>query len=110
MPQRRIASAIAAASIASRVTSASNGTHSDACALASKPQYRCSTVTDAFTGALPGANNDRNLVFKPHSNAPLAAPGPASLSMNRATTVSLIYTFGQPLRDFGEPHTRALVR
>jgi hypothetical protein len=40
------------------------------CALASKPQYRRSTVADAFAGALPSANNDSNLVFKTHNNAP----------------------------------------
>ena len=42
----------------------------DACALASKAQYRRSTVADAFTGALPSANDDRNLAFKTHSDAP----------------------------------------
>jgi hypothetical protein len=104
-PQRRMTSAVAAASVVLRVTSASNDTHSkpsavtqgggfsrgieaaidskDAFALASKAQYRRPTVADAFTGALPSAYNDRNLVFKTHRKA----PGQTLVIIHRAAAV-----------------------
>ena len=95
-PQRRSASAIAAARVASCVTSAEVG-HAlaaflrrqrrgllgrgevavdgeDTGALLGEAQYRGAAVADAFAGALAGADDDRDLAGKAHGRAPSGLP------------------------------------